>query len=134
MITTSAKSRVTVSSMPGPWAKASGIGGKTETQKVRESGGKPKVVIPGEYEANDTTVMRYFDAVRDADLLAQLSTGDFSPYAGTTITDTTFDTAGIPVGRPLVLAPCSIVSWEISDADANDEKPRELTVVWSVSR
>lgn len=132
---TPASSRVvTVSTIPGPWAKASGLGGKAEAQKVREGAGLAKVSIPGEYEAGDITTVRYFDALRDADLVAQLNTGDFTPFANSTIVDTAFDSAKIPVGRPIVSSGCVITSWELSDADANDEKLSEISLVWSVSR
>lgn len=133
MPTLSSSRRITVSSMPGPWTKASGLGGKADAQKLREGGGLPKISIPGEYEAGDITTVRYFDASRDADLVAQLNTGDFSPFNGTTVVDTSFDSAGLPIGRPIVSSGCVITSWELSDADANDEKPSELSIVWAPS-
>ena len=120
--------------MPGPWTKADGLGGKADVTKVRESPDGPKLALPGEYEAGDITLVRLYDASRDGDLVAQLNTGDFGPFNGATVTETAFDSAGIPVGRPIVSANCTVASWELSGLDANDEKPSELTIVWAVSK
>lgn len=133
MVTTANRRKVTCSTMPGPWSKSAGLGGKVEVQKVRESPDSPKLALPGEYEAGDITLTRLYDAARDADLVAQLNTGNFAPFGNATITEVAFDAAALPVGRPIVSSGCTVASWELSDSDANDDgKPSELTVVWSV--
>lgn len=122
---------VTVSSMPGDWAKLSGVGGKQDAKKLRPSAGAPKVTVAGEYELGDITTTRLVNAVRDADLLAALNRGE--QFADTTVTEQFIDEARSPVGRPLSFSGCRVTEWQLGDADANGDGELELTVTWAVA-
>lgn len=122
---------VTVSSIPGDWAVASGMGGKHSTQSVRARAGGPKVPLAADYEANNVTTRRVFDAVADADYLTQLLAKNTFP--DTTVTIQSLDAAGGYIGTATVLAGCSVAEWEINDADANGEGPVEVSITWAVA-
>lgn len=124
------KIKVAVSSMPGDWAKATNIGGQLNSQSVRATANGPKVVLSGDYEPEDVSVVRFVDAVRDAQLLDRLAAGE--SFAGTTVTLAFIDAAGIVIGSPQTFTGCSMKSWSQTDADANGDSPVELTVTWKV--
>lgn len=114
----------------GDWFKVDGAGGKFNTSKLRPAAGKPKVVVKGEFEAENITTTRYYDAARDSALLAALNSGN--ALEGTTITVMALDSAGIQVGSAQTYSGCAVESFKAPSGDASGDKAAEIEIVWQV--
>lgn len=114
----------------GDWYKVDGAGGKFNTSKVRPAAGRPKVVVKGEFEAENITTTRYYDAVRDSQLIALLNSGN--ALEGTTITVMALDSAGITAGAPQVYSGCAVESFKLPAGDSSGDKLAEIEITWQV--
>lgn len=125
--------KVTVSTMPGPWATVSGQEAERTNSKLRPGAGEPKQTLQGlTLEYGDITVTRLFEPTRDAALLAQLNRGNAFP--GTTVTESYLDTDGNAIpGAQSVHTGCVVASFSAPEGDANGTDAGYLTVTFSRS-
>lgn len=131
-ILTTDRFKVTVSSMPGPWHKASGREASREVPLVREEAGAAKKPLPGRLEFGDVTTSRLYDADRDSVLIKALGSG--KTFADTTITVQELDADGLPItGAQVIHSGCVVKSFTAPDADADGADQSELVVVWTPS-
>lgn len=122
--------KVSVSSMPGPWATVSGQEAERENVKLREEAGAKKSVVHTQLEYGDVTVTRLFDADRDAALLASLNRGN--AFEGTTITEAYTDAGGNTIpGSQSIHTGCVVASFSGPEGDANSSDMGYLTVTFS---
>lgn len=126
--------KVSVSSMPGPWATISGQEVEATTSKLRPGAGEPKQALRGlSVEFSDITVTRLFEPERDAKLLADLHTNP-GAFDGTTVTELFLDTDGNAIpGAQVVHRGCVVASFSQPEGDANGTDAGYLSVTFSRS-
>lgn len=132
MLVTQDRLRVSVSSLPGPWRTASGLGGERDVTKLRQEAGGPKVALPGPQELQDVTTTRAFDAQRDSGIVVKLKAGDMFPNTTITLTPLDENYNAIP-GKSIPLPGCRVKSWEYAEADADSAETAHLQIVWTVA-
>lgn len=130
-LSTQARERVSVSSMPGiAWDKASGGDRSHNSRKARATAGGPKQVLSGDSEIDNVITEAFIDPVAYDAVLQQLHAGETFP--NTTVARQFIDAAEVPVGQARRYFPCSVAKFSLSDADANGEEGSKLIVEWTV--
>lgn len=117
--------------IPIDWDKASGGDITYSITKMRRSAMAKKEVMSGDAEIDNITLEGFIDPQAHGAWIASLKGGE--TYAGTTITLTPLDNAGIPQeSAKLVYTGCQIAKFTPPQADANGEDAAKLVIEWAV--
>lgn len=130
-LATADRFKVSVSSMPGPWAQITGQAISREVSKMREYAGGPDVPMAHRVSFPDISLQRVYDSDRDGALVKRFANNE--TFADTSITVQELDADGNAIpGASKTYTGCLCKEIVPPDGDANSQDAAMLTVVFSV--
>lgn len=130
-LATADRFKVSVSSMPGPWAQITGQEVSREVPKMKEYAGGPDVPMANRIVYPDITLVRVYDSDRDGALWKRIARGETFSATSITVQELDADGNAIP-GASTTYSDCVLKSSTRPDGDANSQDSAMLTVVFTV--
>ncbi len=122
---------VSIEGVPGLWATKSGGNMSADASDVWDGGALAPEKLPGPASAENVSVSRPFDRLRDLPRIAALRRGVGNLRATVTVQPT--DENLFPIGTPTVYPAALLVTLEEPEYDASSSDAQTITLEFAVS-